>query len=461
MESELASANCTDCQAEVTVRQGACLLGHPIDPSTVTKKRGRHAAGPVLTLPKPRTATRFAAVARPSGRTGMERPARSTALLEAPIQKDRPAPTRSTSAESSHHGQAGRSTLPLLDMLGFVDLTEDELDIGVLADRAPASLRLPAGPRSTPPQLETAIAATKTVAKAAITTASTLARRLWEAPAGDDQPAPWRPRAVALESLDDRRYRWTVIGLCAVLGLAVVAGIGLLVSRPAAVKAQLVADHRQAAADLAAAIPDARQAAASLGGDGNTAAITSALAALDDAARRVFSVASVDGPTPGAEASEADSVEQRATELASEALGLETEIGDAWAYQLTLTRMLDVPLLPVSATPDELAALAATLSTKAADFLRFDENAPTSEGLASVGEALHGWTAGLSDWQVAYLDSLRMGDSTAAVEYRNAFVSGLEALRSALDTDLAAVRTTAVSSLDELATRLEAFTQSL
>src|SRR3972149_11573811 len=112
MERELASANCTDCQAEVTVRQGACLLGHPIDPSTVTKKRGRHAAGPVLTLPKPRTVPHFAAVVRPSGRSGMERPARSTALLEAPIQKDRPAPTHSgsASAESAHHVQAGRST---------------------------------------------------------------------------------------------------------------------------------------------------------------------------------------------------------------------------------------------------------------------------------------------------------------------------------------------------------------
>lgn len=344
-------------------------------------------------------------------------------------------------------------------MLGFVDLTEDEPTVGVLGERAPASARTPAPSRPTPPQLESALAATKNAARAAVTTASALVRRLWEAPAGDEQPPPWRPRAVALESLDDRRYRWTVLGLLAVLGVALVAGIALLVSRPGAKQAQLIADHRLAAVELAAAIPDARQAAASLGGKGNSAAITSALANLDDAGRRVFSVASVQGPT--AEAVETGSVEQQAAELASEALALETEIGDAWAYQLTLTRMLDVPLLPASATPDELATLAASLSTKAADFLRFDANAPVSEGLASIGAALHGWASGLGDWQVAYLDALRMGDANAAVEYRNAFVSGLESLRTALAADLAGVRTSTVSRLDELADRLEAFTRSL
>jgi len=56
-------------------------------------------------------------------------------------------------------------------------------------------------------------------------------QNLFNAPAGDDQPAPWRPRAVALESLDDRRYRWTVIGLCAVLAAASACG-GATVAAP-------------------------------------------------------------------------------------------------------------------------------------------------------------------------------------------------------------------------------------
>lgn len=38
----MAHGYCTGCQATVTVRGGQCLIGHPIDPSTVSDGRGRH-----------------------------------------------------------------------------------------------------------------------------------------------------------------------------------------------------------------------------------------------------------------------------------------------------------------------------------------------------------------------------------------------------------------------------------
>lgn len=40
------SAYCTECRARVTVRSDSCLLGHDVDPATVSPGRGRHAAGP-------------------------------------------------------------------------------------------------------------------------------------------------------------------------------------------------------------------------------------------------------------------------------------------------------------------------------------------------------------------------------------------------------------------------------
>jgi hypothetical protein len=39
----MAHGYCTRCLATVTVRGGSCLLGHPVDPSTVSAGRGRHA----------------------------------------------------------------------------------------------------------------------------------------------------------------------------------------------------------------------------------------------------------------------------------------------------------------------------------------------------------------------------------------------------------------------------------
>lgn len=42
---ETTQGYCTGCSARVTVRDGRCLLGHPVDPTTMSRAHGRHTSG--------------------------------------------------------------------------------------------------------------------------------------------------------------------------------------------------------------------------------------------------------------------------------------------------------------------------------------------------------------------------------------------------------------------------------
>lgn len=83
----MAHGYCTGCQATVTVRGGECLVGHPVDPSTVSEGRGRHArsrktkepVASVTPVPSPQPAP-----PRPQATLSRPLPAAATASLRSP-----------------------------------------------------------------------------------------------------------------------------------------------------------------------------------------------------------------------------------------------------------------------------------------------------------------------------------------------------------------------------------------
>ena len=370
---------CTECQAQVTVRNGMCLLDHRVDPVTIEETPGR----------------RLRASAR--RRRGTHSPS--------PVS---------------------RRTLPAVSL----DPSPLTGSVAVI-DRQPEPTTPPAAPATpTPVRAQP----TPTLAKnryAPVTDSDTLSltgllvEELWNL-GPDEDIEGWTPGELDATLVQTGIRKRKVVAIVVLAALALAVGWRALTWGDAATaeaiegvtteSARLVG-HLQAVepilADLADGVVDSPLAA------------STALAGLDESARRLFSVA---GELPAD--SDLAPVREEAVAQSSGALEVGTTLAESIAYASAIQLITRPVELPDSTDVDGLAIVTADVTGWVTDFQSGVGSLPANELTDTHRQAMADLATSLPDWQASYLDALRARDAERAAGHIAELTTQVEFVRN-------------------------------
>lgn len=360
---------CTECRAQVTVRNGQCLLDHIVDPVTIEETPGRRL--------------------RPSARRR-----RGTHAPRQSIRRELP----SISIDPA----------PLGGGLALLERDVDEAPYRSPEPESPPAVR----------RTEPARVLEPTRFHAPVTDADTLSvtgllvEELWNL-SPDEDILGWTPG-----EMDETLVR-TGVRTRKVVAIAALVVVALLVGWRA-----LTWDDSQSAASITAvtaASADLALQLEMLGGliddlaDGTITdplAASTGIARMDETARSLFTLA---GDTPLD--AEMAPIREQAISQSGGALELATTLSESIAYASAvqlITRPVD---LPTETDIDGLATVTATVTGWVGDFTSGVAALPGNELTDTHRAALVDLSASLADWQASYLDSLRAKDSARAAEH--------------------------------------------
>lgn len=395
---------CTECEAQVTVRNGQCLLDHVVDPGTIEETPGRRL--------------------RPSARR-----------------------RRGTHAPRSAGHQAGRRHVPAVEI--------DPAPLGgglALLERTDESFQfdLRDQPVEQPPEVVERSRLARPVTDAeTLSITGLLVEELWNL-SPDDDIVGWTPGEVdeSLVFSGVRKRKLVAIG-----ALVVVA---LLVGWRA-----LTWDSTQAAASIAAVTEASTELVGQLGtldtpiadiADGRVddpLGASTSLARLDEAARHLFTLAG-EMPTD----TEMAPVREQAITQAGGALDLATTLSESFAYA-SAVELVTRPLeLPTETDIDGLSVLTANVTSWVGDFTSGVSSLPENELTDTHRDALVDLSDSLGEWQAAYLDALRARDTARAGEHIAELGTQMSFVRESWDRTAASIAEWATQRTSELAVPL-------
>lgn len=347
---------CTGCQARVTVQQGRCLLGHPVDLTTLSSSRGHRVASKRRTNHSHR-----------SRQVPVPEFVQSGRFSEYPFEvESKPTPV-----------QYRRPRILQTQKLAQVDLTGDD----------PAFVGQSRHHRG----LE-ALAPTRS-----------FVQDMWNTTTDDDffaytideEPLPF----MKIE----KKHRRTPLFVAALM----LVGAALVVSHDGSAPIKRLDEAfgllSRTAVELAVPVGDFS--------DGSVDdPVTAPLVAvdLDVAARQIL--------TAAAELPQEHALRTPAVDKANQAISLKNLITDLIAYD-TLARSALLPIdLPASPTIAELPLLSAEISSWTLGISEALTRLPENDSLAEDRAAMMQFLVALETWQHSYLDAVRDGALTPELE---------------------------------------------
>lgn len=294
------------------------------------------------------------------------------------------------------------------------------------------------------------------------TDTGTLVGRLWEATA--DQPIlghvevapPDAPNRILLGA---KRWRWSVIGGLAIAVVLVFTAGSAVGRRPIEEARARAVAYTQSAQRLAAALGPVDQAGDLIttidGTDFDIGPIVASLDALDGVARDVAELTAEELPSPAllGSSTEIDRLEQPQhllQQAASAASTIERRLGDALTYRIEFDQAFVLPELPVTAAPEQVGDIGASLSVAIASTEAVLAGLPADPFFLSHHEDAEALLADITERHVDYLDALRQGDPATAGVVRREMVVAIAALREGLDEPMMAMSTWADGQLESL-----------
>lgn len=295
-------------------------------------------------------------------------------------------------------------------------------------------------------------------------TTGELVGKLWDA-TGEQHPLDrWEPEQLSPTVSVRRNYRWSVIAV--LVGLAVLVGVAILVlpgfaNRAADARAD---EYRAALMQLRAALPNAQSVLGiSTEPEVSIEALAETATALNDLATAAASVTklgnqALPSPVPLMPSEAIEALEPTRVALGpigSSATAIASRIATAVDYREQLDEILVIPELPTQATAGEVNDLSVTLAEALADSLAVLGTLPDDAALAEHRASLDRLVAGFADWQVEYLDRLRMGDQVGAQRLIRELDEERATVAAALTPPLGAIRSDVDAALIDLSRRIE------
>ena len=258
----------------------------------------------------------------------------------------------------------------------------------------------------------------------------------------------WTPETFGRKHLGGRRFRWPMV-LSLVIILVVGAGFAYwLYQAPASSAAAALGEVQTEAEALAASIDEVAPLVAGLDLDRLPEANqdASVFFQMGETARAMFA-ASADLP--------ADASDDRSTaaDAAGMAIDASRQLMDATAYRTALEPALTLPLLETDPSLTDITTATDAFTEWRAGFESIRAALPS--GIADQASAtLETISAGLETTQTAYLDAIRTGNRTAAVEVIGTLRADLLGVRQAMLTDIGTVSDSVSSLIEEARTDL-------
>ena len=352
---------CTECRAQVTVRDGQCLLDHVVDPSTIEDTSGR----------------RLRASARRRRGAHHGRPAARRELGSVEIDP----PTRG----------GGIALLERRPEVTFEDLTP-----------APPATRT-----ITEPKRLTPVTDADTLSLTGL-----LVEELWNL-SPDEDILGWTPGEMdeTLVRTGVRKRKVVAIGALGLVALLVGwraltwedSNIAAAMEAVTAASSELVS-HVRGAAIPAEDLSD--------GAVDDPLAASTALGRLDEAARSLFTLA---GDIP--DSVELAPVREQAITQAGGALELGTTLAESISYA-SAVHLITRPIeLPAETDIDGLPGVTETVTGWVSDFTSGVEALPGNDLTDTHRQGMADLAASLPDWQASYLDALRARDPERAAAH--------------------------------------------
>jgi len=342
---------CTECQARVTVRNGQCLLDHVVDLATIEETSGRR-----LRSDAPR-------------RRGTHGPRRTS-----------PPPRRTLPS-------VGLDPAPLGGGLAVLDRDID-----------------PLSPAPMPPPMPRPVTDADTLSITGL-----LVEELWNL-GPDEDILGWTPNELdtTLVQSGVRKRKVAAIGALVVVAL-------LLGWRALTWESARAAESIEAVTVASAGVVDAVVVLDPLiedladGSVENPLGASTALAGLDDSARRLFGVA---GDMP--DDADMAPIREQAIGQSGGALTLGTMLSESVAYA-SAVQLITRPIeLPAETDIDGLTAVTQQVTAWVNEFSSGVGALPGNDLTDTHRMALSDLAASLPDWQASYLDSLRARDAESA-----------------------------------------------
>jgi hypothetical protein len=355
---------CTECRAQVTVRDGQCLLDHIVDPSTIEETPGRRL--------------------------------RPTARRRRGTHHARPSVRR----------ELGSVDVDPRPLGGGLALLEREPDVGFedslsRLDRTP--LR-PAAPTTPEPTRLAPVTDADTLSVTGL-----LVEELWNL-SPDEDIIGWTPGELDETLVRTGVRKRKVVAIGALVVVALLVGWRALTWDDANTAAAIDA-VTAASAELVSGLGAAAGPASDLS-DGiveDPLAASTALARLDETARTLFAVAGDMGDN-----SELAPIREQAITQAAGALDLGTTLSESMSYASAvhlITRPID---LPTETDIEGLAGVTEAVTGWVSDFTNGVNALPSNDLTDTHREGMAVLATSLPDWQAAYLDSLRARDAERA-----------------------------------------------
>jgi hypothetical protein len=259
----------------------------------------------------------------------------------------------------------------------------------------------------------------------------------------------WAPQGFGTMHLGRRRFRWPMLLSLVVVLLAGAIAAYWLYREPANSAAAAMGQVRSEAEALAIAIDQVARLVDDLDLDRLPEANqdASVFSQMGERARVMFA-ASADLPAD-------DSTDRSvAADAAGLAIDASRQLMDATAYRTALEPALTLPLLETDPALTDLTTATDAFTEWRAGFESVLAALPS--GVADVtSAALDTIKAGLEQTQAAYLDAIRTGNRTAAVEVLGSLRADLQGVRQAMLTDIGAVADSVSGIIDRARTDLD------
>lgn len=261
--------------------------------------------------------------------------------------------------------------------------------------------------------------------------------------------ADWAPQAFADKHLRARRFRWPMVALLIVLATGAAAGAWWLSRQPDRSASSALEQVRAEAEDLSATIAQVRPLVDDLDADRLPEANRDASVyfAMGEQARALFAASA---GLPATDATDRTA----AADAAGLIIDASRHLMDATAYRTALEPALSLPLLETDHELTDLATATETFTEWRAGFesmvasLQLEAGEQTSAALGLVGSQLE-------TVQIGYLDALRTGNRTMAVEVLGRLRADLLAVRHAMLGDFAALSASISDQIGDATEKLD------
>ena len=276
-----------------------------------------------------------------------------------------------------------------------------------------------------------------------------LVKDIWDS---TDLDAPslvdWSPQGFGTKHMGRRRFRWPMLLMLVVVALAVAGTALWLYREPSNDAATALGQVQSEAVALANAIDEISPLVDDLDADRLPEANQDASVFFDmgERARSMFA-ASASLP--------ADDTGDRsaAAEAAGLAIDASRQLMDTTAYRTALEPALTLPLLETDPALTDLTTATEAFTEWRTGFQATRDALPVDVA-AQTSAALDDLISRLETTQTAYLDALRTGNRTAAVEAIGSLRADLQSVRHSMLMDIGGVSTTVSTLLDEARTEL-------